>query len=579
MVRDNTENSLIALVTRAQGGDPAATDALVRRFQDFAVACARSYLPERTLAEDAAQDALVEALACLPTLRAPAAFPVFLRRIVLKRADRLRRVQRPTVPLDTVAETPGGIAPEDVALERDRAATLRQTVDALSDTSREAILLFYLGGRSLTECAAFLDVPVSTVKSRLHDARRRLRKELSVMIEETLQSERPSRNDEFAGRVMARLTFAFEEQMQANPHTADRALLTQARTQLNHALADPPLTPETVRAARYLLERQRDFPALADLMTRYDRQRLSPAESAWSRWWRLWALLAAGASELLFSEQPAFVEEIGARIDHGEIPRLRAWWPYEPAPDDATDAMDPGALRLWAIGVPSDLWQREGRGDEWIALATRTLEAAGATPGNRLNRFHVWRALAELYLTPAGRLAEADALIARIATLAEEETDPIAAERWRLEERTTRLHHLATQGQADTARIVGAETIVRIDTLAARLAPDNPWWLKTFRHNAACSLAGAKAYDLALALFETVIATNPGNGYAWLRHASVVWAMTADRPRTLALLREAAARDDRDLATLIRNHPSAAPEFAPLLDDSAFQEALRRPSP
>ena len=63
------------------------------------------------------------------------------------------------------------------------------------------------------------------------------------------------------------------------------------------------------------------------------------------------------------------------------------------------------------------------------------------------------------------------------------------------------------------------------------------------------------------------------NGWGWLVYAASVWKASGDRARTVALLREAAARDDRDLT----QHFESGSEFAGMIDAPEFMAALRRP--
>ena len=96
-----------AYVTAAQQGDMRAFDALVRQFDDMAVGYAYSLLGDFQVAEDAAQDAFVQAYLDLKMLREPQASPVWLRRIVFKHCDRIsRRRAVPTVPLESGIEEP-----------------------------------------------------------------------------------------------------------------------------------------------------------------------------------------------------------------------------------------------------------------------------------------------------------------------------------------------------------------------------------------------------------------------------------------------------------------------------------------
>src|SRR5262245_6559745 len=92
----------VKLVTQAQRGNLHAFDVLVRRFQDAVVAYSAAILGDFHQAEDAAQDAFLEAYRTLPALRVPTAFPGWLRRLAYKHCDRWnRRKQVRTLPLES----------------------------------------------------------------------------------------------------------------------------------------------------------------------------------------------------------------------------------------------------------------------------------------------------------------------------------------------------------------------------------------------------------------------------------------------------------------------------------------------
>lgn len=194
---------LAGLVLTAQNGDLDAFAEIVSRFQDMAYLVAYAMLGDFQLAEDAAQEAFVDAYLSLPTLRQPAAFPGWFRRVVCKHGDRVVRGKHlATVPLAAAAEL--------VTAELDPAAHLeaqelnravRTEVTALPDRQRIVVTLFYLADQSQREIADVLDVPVATVKKRLHDARKRLRERMVVTMRETLQARSPSRDDRFARKV------------------------------------------------------------------------------------------------------------------------------------------------------------------------------------------------------------------------------------------------------------------------------------------------------------------------------------------------------------------------------------------
>ncbi|MCI0487214.1 MAG: sigma-70 family RNA polymerase sigma factor [Blastocatellia bacterium] len=201
---------LATLVMRARDGDGEAFGAVVRRFQDMAVGYGYSLLRDLYMAEDAAQEAFLEAYLCLPQLREPAAFPGWFRRIVFKQCDRLTRGKALTVvPLEMAEERPSPQTDQVRALERDEMKDQVWTaIDSLPPKEREAVMLFYISGHSQQEMSEFLDVPVTTIKKRLFSARRRLREMLIDIVADTLRQRRPSHDESFAANVLEMLEAA-----------------------------------------------------------------------------------------------------------------------------------------------------------------------------------------------------------------------------------------------------------------------------------------------------------------------------------------------------------------------------------
>ena len=178
------------LIKQTLDGDSSAYGQLVRRFEDMAYGYAYSILSDFHLAQDAAQEAFIEAHAKLVDLRVAAAFPGWLRRIVLKHCDRLIRKKRvPTVPLASAAGLGSGTPGADTVLAtREMQEEALRLVNALPEQERLAITLFHLGDHSLKEVAEFLEVPVTTVKNRLHSSRKKLKEQMMSIVDETLQS-------------------------------------------------------------------------------------------------------------------------------------------------------------------------------------------------------------------------------------------------------------------------------------------------------------------------------------------------------------------------------------------------------
>lgn len=181
---------IVALIHRAQAGDSEAYGVVVGRFQDMAYGYAYAYLGDFHMAQDAAQEAFIEAYQCLPSLREALAFPAWFKRIVHKQCDRLTRGRRlNTTPLDAIAETASPLpGPGEVAERDELAQRVQSAIRELPERQRVVTTLFYINGYSHQDIAEFLEVPAKTVKSRLHASRGRLRKRMIDMVGDELKA-------------------------------------------------------------------------------------------------------------------------------------------------------------------------------------------------------------------------------------------------------------------------------------------------------------------------------------------------------------------------------------------------------
>jgi RNA polymerase sigma factor (sigma-70 family) len=171
------------LVCRARQGDPEAFTELVERYRDAIYGLAFHYLHDFEDARDVAQEVFLQAYLHLDQLRDPARFGPWLRQVTVNQCRMWRRQRPREEPLEGRPETAASREPLETQL------AVRQALFCLSEASRLTLILFYMQGRSLREIAAFLDVPVTTVKSRLRNARARLRKELVEMVQDTLTTK------------------------------------------------------------------------------------------------------------------------------------------------------------------------------------------------------------------------------------------------------------------------------------------------------------------------------------------------------------------------------------------------------
>jgi len=167
----------VALVARAMTGDHAAYTILTEASIGRMLGIARLILRDTELAEDAVQEALVAAWRDLSALRDPAKFDAWLRRLLVracyseaKRSRRMGRLEGHVRMID-VAEPDQSRAVAD----RDQ---LARAFGRLNQEQRALVTLHFYVGLPVAEVAAALDLPLGTVKSRLHRTTEAMRADL-----------------------------------------------------------------------------------------------------------------------------------------------------------------------------------------------------------------------------------------------------------------------------------------------------------------------------------------------------------------------------------------------------------------
>jgi RNA polymerase sigma-70 factor (ECF subfamily) len=162
------------LVERARRGDREAFADLVVLTSDRLYAIATRILRDADLAEDALQSALITAWRSLPTLRDPARFEAWLRRLLVHACYAEARRRRAWATRIRVLPVEGPAGPDGLVSIVDRDA-LDRAFRRLSIEQRAVFVLHHHLGLPLTEIADTIGIPVGTARSRLHYATRALR--------------------------------------------------------------------------------------------------------------------------------------------------------------------------------------------------------------------------------------------------------------------------------------------------------------------------------------------------------------------------------------------------------------------
>jgi RNA polymerase sigma-70 factor (ECF subfamily) len=180
------------VVRRIRLGETALFEVLMRRYNQRIYRAVRAILRDDADAEDVMQQAYLNAYRHLDQFADRAKFSTWLTKIAVYEA--LHRVRKPMpegsgdkegpegiTTMDTIKST--GPNPERALLAGETASLLEAAVAGLPDGLRDVFILRDVDGLSTLETAESLGIKEDTVKTRLHRARRHLRRHLSTSIE------------------------------------------------------------------------------------------------------------------------------------------------------------------------------------------------------------------------------------------------------------------------------------------------------------------------------------------------------------------------------------------------------------
>ena len=165
------------LIARVQRGDTQAYAALVRAYEQVAFRAAFLILRDPDEAADAAQEAIVRAYRALGSFKVDRPFRPWLLRIVTNQAlNRLKFAARRAKMTERYAQAVAMDSPIESNVEaREQNERVLQAVNRLSDDERALVSLRYFLELPEAEVAMALNIPLGTVKSRLHRTLGKLR--------------------------------------------------------------------------------------------------------------------------------------------------------------------------------------------------------------------------------------------------------------------------------------------------------------------------------------------------------------------------------------------------------------------
>lgn len=174
-----TELSDAELARRCRAGDPNAWRLLVRRVSPLVWRIAVRILGRGAGAEDAGQEALMRVHRAFDQFDATRPLEPWVARITynvcLKQLKKRPQVAQPS-PID---DPDPGPSPEAQVALAEAGQLVTEALDRLTPEDRVLVTLTYQDGMSNSEVAEAMDMPIGTVKTRLHRARGRLRRWLA----------------------------------------------------------------------------------------------------------------------------------------------------------------------------------------------------------------------------------------------------------------------------------------------------------------------------------------------------------------------------------------------------------------
>ena len=202
------------LVELARAGDGQSIELIIRRYNRKLYRTARAILRDDAEAEDAVQDAYLQAFRNLSSFRGDSSLGTWLTRIAANEAlmRRRRNTRRSEViplhddDMPPMEELPGETpTPEREAIGNEMRRMLERQVDALPDLYRPVFVLRAIEEMSVEEAAKALDLPEATIRTRYFRARALLRTALERQVDDSLR-DAFAFDGERCDRIVARVT-------------------------------------------------------------------------------------------------------------------------------------------------------------------------------------------------------------------------------------------------------------------------------------------------------------------------------------------------------------------------------------
>jgi len=183
-VKRETENMIdIGIIRRFKGGEEQAFYELVMKYKETVSNIAYRYIRDKYETEDVVQEIFIQVYKSLRNFKEKSTFFTWLYSVAINVCRYYKRTYNRVesiVPLNTYLDIPDiRLTPLQILENKEIVERVNMAIDKLSDELKSVLILKEVEGLSYKDIARILKISVGTVKSRLHNARILVGKEIS----------------------------------------------------------------------------------------------------------------------------------------------------------------------------------------------------------------------------------------------------------------------------------------------------------------------------------------------------------------------------------------------------------------
>ncbi len=552
----------VQLIERMLAGDESAFSTLVRKYQKPVHAFVHRKIGDFHIAEEITQDIFLRVYEKLPTLKNPNTFAGWLYVIAARQC--FAWLEKKRIPMESLDAMPPeeledltygqyrAKQQEEFANEQQR-EIVERLLQKLPEGERSVVTLHYLDSMTCEDVSKFLGVSPNTVKSRLHRARKRLKREEPTIREIWGGSKGDFIMSDKVKDIRGNFD-AFMEQVKSDP-ASRKNILKDASNEIEDVLKGETtlelvhLAVDEIYPCMGKLGMEKRIPLLRNYM--------NDAPDDTERYWSHKSLV----------ESLAFVGRHREAIE--DQTRLYRW---------ACQQSEKYALRTISNLNAAGCWKAEGRIDDWIQLyneASERLENPEVSQDSRCNFLRAGAVILE-------RNDRLDAALLEIEKLERANGKPGWGSYFKfwLAVREIRLRSYSKQEDWDRFDQVYTETNTFIEGELKKLDagfPVNLYELYCVAHNVGCCLVWSKKYSAAQRFLQVAIDLGNYTEYSHFQLAVSIWASERDREKTLHHLKIAQdAYVVRGYNYMDSYYPFflEAPEFSDVKSDPEFLKVL-----